>query len=87
MKYVSVMFKGRNGSGECSLTMPSLAFGALLPRVVHVQMVFSDASDGTLSLTNSTDQFLTTLNANGTIQQDAGNDWSDALFLAVLEIP
>lgn len=87
MNCVSIMFKGRNGSGPIALTLDGLIRGNIVPRVVHVQQIFSDASDGTLNVANRNTSFLLELSSTGAIQQDDGSDWSDALFLAILEIP
>ncbi len=86
MRFISLMFKGRNGSGSIALTLPP-GLGRLRAKVVHVQQIFSDISEGTVAIADATDSFLSEIDAVSDITQNTSNDYSDYLFLAVLQLP
>ncbi|HEU4544337.1 MAG TPA: hypothetical protein VFR23_24615 [Jiangellaceae bacterium] len=85
MGIATVMFKGSNGAGAISLTTSHWSFGRIPARVIHVQQIFEDISEGTVVLADRSDQFEPLLTLGGSIQQNASNDWTDALFLACIE--
>jgi hypothetical protein len=81
--HVSVLFVGSNGLGTVSLGFNPGTAGA---KVVMVQQIFSSISGSTVDILDRTGSFSSDI-YNGSIDQTGSNDWTDCLFLAVVQLP
>ena len=83
MAFMSVMFKGNNGSGTCNTDVPAGVFAKLR----WVQEVFTSISNGTVSVGGGNSYFdLGSLTSTGVITQTSNSDLSDHLYLAIIEV-
>jgi hypothetical protein len=80
--YITVLFKGNNGLGTIDLAFNPGIAGA---KVLMVRQIFSSISGSTVSIVDRTGQFSSEMYLT-TIEQTAGNDWSDCLLLAVIQL-
>jgi hypothetical protein len=80
--YVSVMFRGRNGLGSVNLAFAS---GTRRSRALLIQRIFDSISGASVSIADAT-SFFTSEISQSQIDQTVSNDFSDQLFLAVIEL-
>lgn len=83
MALVSVLVKGRNGSGYCPTGIPMGQFA----KVVGIQSVFTDLSSGTVSVTSGGPFDPGGFNLAGEINQVSDDDLSGHLYLLIVELP
>lgn len=84
MSHISIIFKGRNGLGDCDLPYTK---GSLKTNVVLVQRIFSSVSGAVISIQDASDSFGNEITGTNKLAQTTSNDWSDQLFLAVVDLP
>jgi hypothetical protein len=86
-RILTLLFKGNNGIGSIVLTFPIGALGNKTATVLQVQQIFSSISGSTVAIQDASADFGTAITAAGAITQGNASDFTDKLFLVVVELP